>query len=184
VELPGYYVRKLPHWQPDGAPLFITWRLYGSLPACSGNYRLSIPSGRDFVRWDRELDACGHGPVWLEDPRIASMVVASLHCARHELHLCELRAWVVMPNHVHVLLLPGGQLWRITKAIKGFTAREANRILGRTGHPFWQHESFDRWVRNRQEFERTVGYIEANPVRAGLVSRPEDWPWSSAASGT
>jgi putative transposase len=69
----------------------------------------------------------------------------------------------------------------ITKGLKGYTAREANRILQRTGQPFWQQESFDHWPRNQDEFLRIIAYIENNPVKAGLVGRPEEWSWSSAA---
>jgi len=65
--------------------------------------------------------------------------------------------------------------------LKGYTAREANRILGRTGQHFWQEESFDHWSRDEDEFFRIIAYIENNPVKAGLVTRPEDWQWSSAA---
>jgi REP element-mobilizing transposase RayT len=85
-----------------------------------------------------------------------------------------------MPNHVHVLILPHVALPQITHWIKGTTAREANRLLGRTGELFWQDESFDHWVRNEREFHRIVAYIEENPVSAGLVATAEDWPWSSA----
>jgi putative DNA methylase len=56
---------------------------------------------------------------------------------------------------------------------------EANLLLGRTG-AFWQHESYDHWVRNEREFNRIVAYIEENPVSAGLAAAVEDWPWSSA----
>jgi hypothetical protein len=65
--------------------------------------------------------------------------------------------------------------------LKGCTAREANLVLGRTGQPFWQAESYDHWVRDENQFERIVAYIENNPVKAGFVTRPEDYPWSSAA---
>jgi hypothetical protein len=65
--------------------------------------------------------------------------------------------------------------------IKGSTAREANRILGRTGMRFWQEESFDHWIRNAEETRRVRTYIEGNPVAAGLVQKPEEWTWSSAA---
>lgn len=85
-----------------------------------------------------------------------------------------------MPNHVHVLIGPKTSLARITNGIKGVSARDANRILGRQGKRFWQDESFDHWVRSAAEFERIRAYIEHNPVSAGLVARPEDWPWSSA----
>ncbi len=66
------------------------------------------------------------------------------------------------------------------KSLKGATAREANRLLGRTGEPFWQKESYDHWVRSQREFEKIRAYIESNPVKAGLVQEPEDYPWSSA----
>jgi hypothetical protein len=53
----------------------------------------------------------------------------------------------------------------------------------RYGEPFWQSESYDRWVRNDVEFRRIERYIEENPVRAGLVSAPEEYRWSSAYAG-
>ncbi len=81
-----------------------------------------------------------------------------------------------MANHVHVLLRPEVPLRRIMNGIKGVTAQAANHILGRTGQPFWQDESFDHWVRSEAEFQRIWSYIERNPVTAGLVERPEDWP--------
>jgi putative transposase len=67
------------------------------------------------------------------------------------------------------------------RALKGATAREANLLLGRTGTPFWQGETYDHWVRNQSEWERIAAYIENNPVKAGLVARVEDHRWSSAA---
>jgi REP element-mobilizing transposase RayT len=99
-------------------------------------------------------------------------------------NLYELQAWVVMPNHVHLLILPHVPMPQVTHWIKGSTAREANQLLGRTGKPFWQHESYDHWVRNEREFQRIVAYIEENPVSAGLAATPDGWPWSSAASAS
>jgi putative transposase len=64
--------------------------------------------------------------------------------------------------------------------VKGINGREANRILGRTGQPFWQDESWDHYLRNSDQVNRTIAYIERNPVSAGLVGGPESWPWSSA----
>jgi putative transposase len=87
-----------------------------------------------------------------------------------------------MANHVHVLLAPLAPLEQITQQIKGASAREANLILCRTGSPFWQKESFDHWIRNPAELQKIRAYIEHNPVAAGLVARPEDWPWSSASN--
>ena len=85
-----------------------------------------------------------------------------------------------MANHVHALLLPLVSPPRLMQALKGATAREANRILGRTGETFWQAESYDHWVRDERELERIAAYIENNPVQAGLATRPEDYAWSSA----
>jgi REP element-mobilizing transposase RayT len=65
------------------------------------------------------------------------------------------------------------------QSLKRFTAREGNRMLGLTGRPFWQEESYDRVVRDETEFLRIARYIEMNPVKAGLVTAPEEFLWSS-----
>lgn len=88
-----------------------------------------------------------------------------------------------MPNHVHLLILPGIATERLMKSLKGASAREAN-VLGRTGEPFWQKESYDHWVRNPSEFQKIRRYIAANPVKAGLVREPRDYTWSSAGVET
>lgn len=179
-----FYRRHLPHWQKPEAALFLTWRLYGSLPRqkveAYEHYREMSP-GKAFVYFDEQLDAEAYGPTWLRDPKLAELIVNSLWYGADVLELYRLSRYVVMSNHVHVLFWPDAVLAKITKSIKGFTAREANRLLGRTGQPFWQEESFDHWVRNGDEFNRIARYIEQNPVKAGLVRRAEDWPWSSAA---
>jgi REP element-mobilizing transposase RayT len=68
----------------------------------------------------------------------------------------------------------------LIRRIKGPTALEANRILGRTGKTFWQDEYFDRLVRSERERDRIKTYVEWNPVKAGLAATPEAFPWSSA----
>lgn len=173
------YRRRLPHWQLDNVPVFITWRLWGSLPSARAGPRGCSP-GRAFVLADRELDVQATGPRWLSDSRIAEGVSQTTLAGERERHFYELHAWVVMPNHVHVLLTPFRPLPVITRWLKGATARWANQMLGRTGQSFWQDESFDHWVRNCDEMNRIVGYIEQNPISAGLVRAAEEWPWSSA----
>ena len=187
---PSYYHRHLPHWQPENRAIFLNWRLQGSLPE-GWNQRQPIPDpkhrpnpGRDFRVVDGLLDAAGAGPVWLKDPAIADLVVDAFSHAERELRLYRLKAWVVMANHVHLLIEPSVPLARVTKVLKGYAARQANQLLGRTGETFWQDESYDHWVRNQQEHYRIASYIERNPVTAGLVEKPEDWPWSSARRGT
>ncbi len=140
-------------------------------------YRGSCDDGRAFVEADRVLDRAA-GPRWLSQPAVAGCVVR--HILENDGSDYQVHAFVVMPNHVHVLLEPWIELSAITRTTKGRSARQANLILGTTGQRFWQDESFDHWVRNELEFSRTVQYIEHNPVTAGLVERPEDWPWSSA----
>ncbi|WP_321477788.1 transposase [uncultured Paludibaculum sp.] len=97
-----------------------------------------------------------------------------------ELKHYQLHAWSIMPNHVHLLITPIVEFRHLAQSFKGFTARHANMILGRTGQPFWQRESYDRWVRNEEEFQRIVRYVERNSVRAGLAGSPEEYRWSSA----
>lgn len=172
------YRRRLPHWHPDGKHIFVTWRLWGSLPAWKQT-PIETP-GQAFVAMDRILDRRADGPLWLRDPRVASLVTNTLCAGDHERRFYALRAWVIMPNHVHALILPDKPLQEITRWIKGSTACAANRLLARTGQPFWQDESFDHWVRDQWEYDRIVRYIEWNPVSAGLIESPELWEWSSA----
>jgi len=89
-----------------------------------------------------------------------------------------------MPNHVHLLITPSIPLPRLTKSLKGITAKRANAMLTLTGSSFWQEESYDHLLRNTHEFKKIRSYIEENPVRAGLVSGPSDYRWSSAGWAT
>jgi putative transposase len=171
--------RRLPHLYPPDAPLFLTWHLHGSVPVSLLPPPGSLASGKAFVWLDRKLDAARSGPMYLRQPEIAQVVVASIHKGV-ELDHYQLDAYVVMANHVHLLICPKTAPDRILKSLKGATAREANLLLQRTGEPFWQKESYDHWVRNQAEFERIRAYIESNPVKAGLVAKPQDYPWSSA----
>ena len=160
--------------------MFITWRLHGSLPLHRYPPPKSLSAGKAFVWMERFLDQARHGPTWLMRKEIARLVCQGIHHGADHLGNYELIAYAVMANHVHLLINPKAAPSKLLRTLKGFTAREANRVLSRTGEPFWQHESYDHWVRDQAELERIRGYIENNPVRAGLASRPEDYPWSSA----
>ena len=166
--------------------LFVTWRLAGSLPMIWPNRQLAggsacptLSAGQAFVALDREMDKAAFGPVWLRDARVARVVAEALLHGDSGRHFYQLRAWVIMPNHVHLLLRPQTELPVVTRWLKGSTARQSNLILGRTGETFWQDESFDH-RRGEEELERIVRYVKHNPVNAGLVMNPSDWQWSSA----
>ncbi len=208
--LDRFYRRHLPHWQPPAGRLFVTWRLHGSLPrsaldrleaerrALDRQPERPAETPRDralrhnkglFHLADSLLGQQVAGPRWLADDSIGRLMVDALF--HHHGHLYNLLAFVVMPNHVHVLLQPlelpqaAGvsapvPLSRITQSLKGFVAREANRLLARTGQRFWQDESYDHWVRDDAEMGRVARYIEGDPVRSGLVGTVLDWRWSSA----
>jgi REP element-mobilizing transposase RayT len=93
----------------------------------------------------------------------------------------ELPAWCVMPNHVHAIVSPyaGHSLGKILHSWKSFTSHELKKLLNREGST-WERESFDHLVRSEKSLEAFVEYVEQNPVKAGLVRRAEDWPFSSA----
>jgi REP element-mobilizing transposase RayT len=172
----------LPHVYPDGAWLFVTWHLKGSLPKALYPAPGKSSAGKAFVWMDRYLDTTRNGPMFLRRPEIARTMMSNLDLgAQRELY--DLRSFVIMANHVHVLLRPKQEVSRVLQWLKGTTAREANQILARTGQPFWQRESYDHWVRNDLEMNRIAAYIENNPVKAGLVAEASEYPWSSAGNG-
>ncbi len=157
-----FYRRRLPHWIPPNATVFLTWRL-------AGFRSVSVPQLPSY-----------NAQHWLKEPVIAGMLVNALQHGATVRQFYDLHAWVIMPNHVHVILRPRVELPELTRWLKGRTSRIANRMLGRTGLPFWQDESFDHWIRSAEELHQLTQYVEGNPVKAGLVQAPEEWPWSSA----
>ena len=176
----GWHWRNLPHLDGEELTQFVTFRLCDSIPEeLAKKWRTEAKSDIEFrKRVEKFLDA-GFGECWLQNDLVAKMVADSLKF--HDSAKYELHSWVVMPNHGHILLtpLPGHHLPDVMHSIKSFTAQQANKILGRSGQ-FWQHESFDRYIRNWKHFAAAVRYIERNPVKAGLCSTPQDWRWSSA----
>jgi putative transposase len=168
--------RRLPHYEAAGRPIFLTWSLHGSLPA-NRRFPAATNSGEAFVAMDRLLDNARRGPMYLK-PEMARMVVEAIWY-RENRHY-ELHAYVVMANHVHLLITPHVDVGKLMQSLKRFTAREGNRILGLTGQTLWQDESYERLVRDETEFHRIARYIEMNPVSAGMVAAPGEFPWSSA----
>ena len=202
----------LPHVKREGASYFVTFRLAGSLPKevllkfqHERAHRLrqllafrqpqqKKPAGtrpteteaeieRDYYRKvERYLDK-GLGECHLRRPDLAELVANALGHFDGERYILD--DWVVMPNHVHAVCwpMPNQVIGEIVKSWKGYTGREANKILKQTGQPFWQPEPFDHWIRDDEEKVRIRRYVRNNPVTARLCTTPEEWRWGSAWAG-
>ena len=183
----------LPHWESEYATYFVTYRLADSLPRelldCLRQERhafdhaeqagTEVPADRDRTRKRHAIlqkaEQCldeGLGQCYMRDFRVAKIVADSIrhfHAQRY-----RLRAWCVMPNHVHVIFSPLQEhtLEAILHTWKSYSALEANRFLGRTGR-FWQREYFDHLVRNEASLLKITRYVQENPQKAGL----HNWPW-------
>jgi REP element-mobilizing transposase RayT len=183
VRAAGWHGRGyLPHFEGGEVAQFVTVRLKDSLPQ-SVVERWRRELGREEEaelrrRVEAYLDE-GYGAASLKEPRVASVVQNAL--LYHDGVRYRLAAWVVMPNHLHLLASPCGgyTLSGILHSLKSYSASEANKILDRKG-AFWMEDYFDRYIRNLAHYERTVAYIENNPVKAKLCRTPEEWPFSSA----
>lgn len=172
----------LPHWDHPGVIQGITFRMADSLPAeLRAEWEAILSLADEQIRRSRMqayLDS-GLGSCSLREPAVAMLVEAAL------LHLDGLRyrllAWVIMPNHVHVVvqLVEGFTLGSVLQTWKSYTARRINALLGRTG-TFWAREYYDRYIRDLKHLEAMISYVHRNPVKAGLVDKPQDWPFSSA----
>lgn len=121
----------------------------------------------------------GYGSCWLKREDVARSVMSVLQ--ELSLTVLTLHAWVIMPNHMHVLMTPDPNLSLgvVINRLKGPAARRANVILGRTG-TFWARDYFDRYIRADRHFNRCLDYINYNPVRAGLSATAAAWPFGSA----
>ncbi|MGH9446579.1 MAG: REP-associated tyrosine transposase [Terriglobia bacterium] len=183
----GWHSRGyLPHFEGGAIPQMITFHSAGSLPAevlaRFENELRTLPETKASPERRRLIEGyldSGAGPCWLAREEVARLVQnALLHFdgKRYRLH-----AWVIMPNHVHVLITPleGHMLAQTVHSWKSFTAKEANKLLGATGR-FWQPEYYDRFIRDERHYRVAIEYIEVNPVNAGLCAKPEDWPFGSA----
>lgn len=199
----------LPHVKREGARYFVTFRLADSLPidifgkfqaeraerlarfyaeqAAAQKLGTVVPTTQTLAAIERDyfrkvetyLDK-GQGACWLRRPDIAAITAGALRFFEGDRYI--LKAWVVMPNHVHVVFwpMPNHTLSAICQSWKRYIAREANKLLSRTGETFWQPEPFDHWIRNDVENDRCSRYVVYNPVKARLCSKPQDWRWSSA----
>ena len=173
----------LPHWELDGVTYSVTLRLADSLPHAV--IETLKERKRASVNWtwalrmeiERQLDRAldqHHGASFMRDSRVAEIVATAI--THFDGDRYELKAWCVMPNHVHVVMRPfGNTLSSIIHSWKSWSATRANEVLGRTGE-FWQREYFDRVVRDDDDLRDTVEYVLNNPHKAGL----KDWRFTSA----
>ena len=175
--------RRLPHLSVPQRAVFLTWRLQDSLPPNRVFPTAALTSEQAFNVLDRLLDETRTGTFYLRQPAIAEMVMEAIEYNSAVLRQYALQAFVVMPNHVHLLATPVLRLDKLTKSLKGITAKRANAMLELTGKSFWQEESYDHLVRDELEFNKIRQYIEENPVRAGLVREASEYRWSSAGRG-
>jgi len=172
---------NLPHWRQEGATYFITFRLGDSLPQSKLNqwkaelatWQRSHPEPHDDAtkceyyelfpaRFQNWLDQ-GMGSCVLAQPEIKQLVEDALRHFDGDRY--KLREFVVMPNHVHLLISPLGDhlASEILHSLKSFTANEINKRLDEKMDPVWQHESFDHIVRSSEQAERIRQYIRDNP---------------------
>ena len=183
----GWYSRGyLPHFSEKERTQFVTFRLFDAMP--QEVLQRWSQELHDLPKTDLEIETKkrieayldrGYGSCYLRDGRLATKVQEAL------LHFDDVRyaihAWVIMPNHVHVLFTPHDSWdWgKILHSWKSYTGNECNQLLGRQ-ETFWQKDPFDRYIRDEKHFANAVSYIENNPVKAGLCVTPQDWEWSSA----
>jgi REP element-mobilizing transposase RayT len=191
----GWHSRGyLPHFDSPEVIQHVTFHLADSLPKetllrLDAELR-ALPEAKRETERRKRIDAwidAGHGSCILRNPSIAAMAQNSLLSFDSQRY--RLFAWVVMPNHVHVLFQPINA-WTVAKIVaswKKFTASKIHDHHLRTGEgpssPIWHREYWDRYIRNQKHFEQAVEYIHQNPVKAKLVPAPNLWPWSSAFPG-
>lgn len=178
----GWHSRGyLPHFDMPGLVQFINYRLDDAMPASMRSEWAALLDIDDELKRRTKVEEYldrGRGDCLLNDPRAAAAIEENW--LRFDGKNYRLLAWVIMPNHVHLLV----EIWQtpqsqLVRDWKGFTARRVNRLLGRRGK-LWQDDYWDRYIRDEAHFRKVVHYIETNPVKAGLVKSSADWPFSSA----
>ncbi len=183
----GWHCRGyLPHYDDGSVFQFVTFRLHDSVPAKlikRWSLELEHETRENRARklrqkLDKFLDS-GYGECHLKKREVAQVAEGALLYLDKRRY--KLRSWVVMPNHIHFLagINEGESLSSIMKVLKGYTAREINKIVMRSGK-FWQNDYFDRYIRGDKHYHSVVKYIENNPVKAKLCSKPRDWEFGSA----
>lgn len=177
--------RCLPHWEQQGSSYFVTWHLADSVDQETlalwkrerDEFFAAHPRPWDEVtedayhkqftrRMEQWLDA-GRGSCVLREVRCRSIVVEALRYFDGLRY--DLASWVVMPNHVHLIVCPaaGWQLSQLLHSWKSYTAKQINEALVQRG-TLWMDESFDHIIRDKASLEKFIRYIRNNPAKANL----------------
>ena len=188
---------NLPHWSQDAKLYFITFRLSDSMPAYvleriqNGNeWRQQVIALHGYIPEEHSakfemdkhnqmmhyLDA-GHGCCWLRNPAVRKILekcISRLDNAESKVH-----CYVIMPNHVHIIIETTNEAsaTKLIGTIKSVSSHLINKYLGRKGK-LWQHESYDRIIRNGLHYWRAVRYIVRNtmkcPTKSCTLYLPEE----------
>ncbi len=151
--------------------------------------RLSIQR-KIFAKYEKALHTGNEGPIWLKNPAVAEVVKDAIHYRDSKEY--NLLAYCIMSNHIHLVFQHIDEMpqkgstvstrndfpiTKIMQELKRYTAKKSNKILEREG-AFWQPESYDRVIRDQNELGKTISYTLNNPVKAGLASHWQEWPYN------
>jgi len=178
----GWHERGyLPHFDAGAVVQTVTFRLADSLPREFYEKAAAVASNdkERFFLLEKGIDQ-GRGDCLLTDPANAAIVRDNLENFDGERY--RLLAWVIMPNHVHAMIeqVSGHSLSKVVHSWKSFTAHSINKARCSSGR-VWSLDYFDRYVRDEAHYVNAKYYIENNPVKAKLVAKPNDWPFSSTS---
>ena len=218
TNLSNFHRSRLPHVTPLGATFFVTFRVKdalplrlmqglrfeyeqsvallskSSLPCLQKRQELAKTRYKYFCTYDERLDGCSDDHCYFRDPRACEIMAEHIH--KHDGDLYELKAYSIMPNHVHLLVNLGNQLAdeqnfmlpeeelqltytplsEIMRRLKGAASRSINQCLGRSG-TLWQKDSYDHYVRNHRAYNNVLYYILHNSLKAGLVTDWKEYPF-------
>jgi|SRR5579859_2074588 len=137
-------------------------------------YRGNTGNGTYFISTN-----CYEQRFLLQSERMAKLLIETIYHYR-EAEKFLLHEFVVMPNHLHLILTPEVPLERAMQLVKGGFSYRAKKLLG-IGHEIWQTSFNDRRLRDMEEYEKYKVYVHDNPVKAGLCAACKDWPYGSAS---
>ncbi|MCH2209431.1 MAG: transposase [Lentisphaerales bacterium] len=179
----------LPHYDATSKYQMITYRLADSLPQ-KVLHKLKEDTSEDNLERRKSIEEYldrGYGSCILSNPEVAQLVIENWYFFHYKRY--DLVSYVVMPNHVHILIkiFKNQKLSEIIHSWKSYTANQIRETLGAGWQPaipgtVWQKEYWDRFIRDENHLNKAISYILNNPVKAGLVAKPEDWPWSSVST--